>query len=111
MKIVRKRTHGVGNLEFKSANEVITVKLASDNGPELTLEDDAIVVFTDSSTYYNLLTNRCIIGNDIDLDTLKIMSGDVIQDDVARVKYEDKTIHHVTVYSFYNSKVYKFDRS
>ncbi len=111
MKIVRKRTHSINNLEFKSANESITVKLTSENGPELSLENNTVVVFTDSSAYYNLLTDRCIVGDEIDLDTLKIMSNRVIQDDVSMVKYEDKKIYHVTIYNIYISDVYRFDRT
>lgn len=109
MKIIRKRTHSI-NLEFKSANETIDVKISTLYGPELTLEDNTVIVFTDSSVYYNLLTNGCISEDGIDVDAFKIMSTNIKQDDVANVKYEDKSIYHVTIYTIYDTEVYRFDR-
>jgi len=109
MKIIRKRTHSI-NLDFKSANEIIEVQITTSHGPELTLENGTVLVFVDSSMYYNLLTNGCITEKGIDLDTLKIMSTSIVDDDVSGVKYEEKAIIHATVYTINNSIIYRFDR-
>ena len=110
MKITRKRTHSI-DLEFKSVNETIMVKNSISNGPELTLSDNSVMVFTNSAAYYNLLTAGCITTTDVNLDAIKIMSSNVTKDDVSGVKYEDKRIIRVTVYQIYDSDLYKFDRA
>ena len=109
MKIVRKRTHGI-NLDFKSANETIEVHVTTSFGPELSLENGTVLVFTDASLYYTLLTNGCITEKGIDLDTLKIMSTNIVDDDVSGVLYEEINIIHVTIYTINDSIVYRFDR-
>ena len=99
MKITKRRTHG-NKVEFKSVNETIRVGLSQYNGPELTLEDGSIIVFYTHAGYYTLLNEKCIRGEDVDLDVLKIISNKVAEDDVADEPYGvGQYINHVTFYT------------
>ena len=99
MNITKRRTHG-NKVEFKSVNETIHVALNQYNGPELTLSDGSVVMFYTHAGYYTLLNEKCIRGEEFDLDVLKILSNKIVEDDVANEYYDfNQYINHVAVYT------------
>ena len=105
MKIVRKRTHTI-SIKAKSVNEKFTISIDPSFGPELVLANDTVVIFSSSVVYFNLIGDKVIDLDNIDLDALKIVSTEYIEDDIARCKFEARDITHAVVYTVYGYKVY-----
>ena len=95
-------------IEFKSVNDIIDVKITDDDGPELILEDDSIVVFTNHATYFDLLIKGGIKDNMINISVLDLLFKHE-HDDAPEVYYDNKQIIEVTKYTCNNNdNIYRF---
>lgn len=94
MKVIKKRIHCTP-INFSSANNLIDVKLNYDNGPELVLEDNSILIFMDPAIYYDVII--CNNSSDINVDVLKLKYFNN-SDDVADVVYENNEIIEIEEY-------------
>ena len=54
-------------IEFNSANDLIHVKITEDNGPVLVLEDGSIVILSDVSMYFSLISSGVISNNTLNI--------------------------------------------
>ncbi len=103
MKVVKKRVHCTP-IEFVSANNLLSLKLDYNNGPELELEDGSVLVFMDTSIYYNIIIGD--VPNEVNVDVLKLKYFSK-SDDVANVVYEGRDIIEVEDYIYKDNHFYR----
>ena len=107
MNIVNKKTH-CGSANIKSANDLINMQLNFNNGPELLLDDNSILIFENVSDYYNSIMLGAIKDNEVNLDILEL-TYDKISDDVAEYLYENiYTIIEIEKYTDGKINIYRF---
>lgn len=93
-------------IEFNSVNDIVKVKIEEDNCPLLVLEDNSLVIFSDVATYFDLSINSGIKDNYLNISVLDLQY-DHINDDVARIYYNNREIIEVTKYSRGNVFIYR----
>ena len=101
-KVIKVNRSNSTAIEFNSANDIINVKIKESNGPELILEDDSIIVFSDSSIYFNMITDGIIHDNVICLSALNLRFTQE-HDDTPEIYYENREIIEVTKYKSGNN--------
>lgn len=95
---------------FCSINEEINVRLISDNGPELYLDDGSFVMFTSTKQFMNFVHNAKIYNPDkkeFDIDKFYNKYFQ-IADDLPDVIYKNKVISRVEEYIYKNNAIYRF---
>ena len=82
-------------IEFNSANDLIHVKITEDNGPILILEDSSMVIFSNASTYFNLINTGAINNGTLNFSVLNLQYPH-INDDTPVIYYNSREIIEVT---------------
>lgn len=99
---------------FKTANEIINVRIDENNGPELELSDNTIIIFESYSQYYSFISNK---GEKIYDTVTKVFDVEKMnqlylqkEDDVVDVIYRNNPIYRVGEYHIDGSPapIYRF---
>ena len=89
-------------IEFNSVNDLIHVKITEDNGPILILEDSSMVIFSNASTYFNLINTGAINNGTLNFSVLNLQYPH-INDDTPEIYYNSREIIEVTKYDYDNN--------
>ena len=89
-------------IEFNSVNDLIHVKITEDNGPILILEDSSMVIFSNASTYFNLINTGAINNGTLNISVLDLQYQH-INDDTPDIYYNSREIIEVTKYDYDNN--------
>ena len=89
-------------IEFNSVNDLIHVKITEDNGPILILEDSSMVIFSNASTYFNLINTGAINNGTLNFSVLNLQYPH-INDDTPEIYYNSREINEVTKYDCCNN--------
>ena len=107
---VNRITSFVEPICFCSINEEINVRLVSNNGPELYLEDGSFIMFTSTNQYMNFVNNTKIYDpekKEFDIDKFY---NDYYQigDDLPDIIYKNQVISRVEEFVYMHSTIYRF---
>lgn len=89
-------------IEFNSVNDLIHVKITEDNGPILILEDSSMIIFSDVSTYFNLIATGAINNGTLNISILDLQYPH-IHEDTPEIYYNSREIIEVTKYDCGNN--------
>ena len=89
-------------IEFNSANDLIHVKITENNGPILILEDSSMVIFSNVSTYFNLINTGAINNGTLNISILDLQYPH-IHEDTSEIYYNSREIIEVTKYDCGNN--------
>lgn len=95
-----------------SQNELINVNIV-DIHPELTFEDNSMLIFTKSSTYYDFISNADIftpIDQDVNMKYL-VDNYEYISDTVVDFSYNGADVTSITEFKFNDDFIYFIQRS
>lgn len=105
LNIINMRTHASENLEFNTVNEILHIIITEKNKPEIELEDNSILIFSDSLMYYNTILDQNNSGK-INMDILNLKYRKQ-SDDVVGAKYRNMDIYEVEMYNHSSGYIYR----
>lgn len=102
------------NICFKSANEIISVRISENNGPEFVCADGTHVIFASYSQYYAFISckGEKVFDPDTQMLDIKKMNDFYLtkEDDAVDVIYRNQEVYRVGLYNIpeHPAPIYKF---
>lgn len=90
-------------INFKTANDLFEVHIDESYSPELELEDQSFLIFSNISQYFNLLLDQKS-SNNINISLLESKYNKEI-DDVADIYYRGRSVYEVEKYYSKNNEI------
>ena len=90
-------------INFKTANDLFEVHIDESFSPELELEDQSFLIFSNVAQYLNLLTDQRSSGN-INISLLELKYRTEI-DDVSGISYRGRSLYEVEKYHCENNDI------